>query len=224
MKLSFVRVVFALTIVLWLPGVARGADIVESIGIEHWTSGTILTTSQFTTAVGGQPAPFNAFIGSDVSGPNFSASWDFVLGIPTGATVTGATLTLGIYDHDSKAPGNQVASFTVGSTDLTSLLNIQFESFGGANAEYDVYTITLPSAAFATLQSGSASFALSLQGPGLGILGTTPFNGAGLDFSTLDVTTASPTPEPGTAWLLLSSVPGLIALRRRLGKTRGRNS
>jgi hypothetical protein len=118
-------------------------------------------------------------------------------------------LTLGIYDIDSAASGNQVASFFLdGTDDLTSLLNVQSEALnsntGSANSFYNVLTITIPGADFADLTGGSATFALTLQGPGLGTLGSTTSNGAGLEFSTLNMEAMgpmSPTPEP-TTWVL----------------------
>jgi hypothetical protein len=47
---------------------------------------------------------------------------------------------------------------------------------------------------------------LALQGPGLGVLGTTPFNGAGLDFSTITIDTAAAVPGP----IAGAGVPGLL--------------
>jgi len=189
------------------------ADTVPSIGTQHFTDDTKITTSAFNTAVAGQPAPFNTFCGSDTSA-NCSATWTFSYSLPTGNLVTGATLTLGIYDIDSAAPGNQVGSFTLDGTDvLTSQLNVVSEAADSPNSFYNVLTITIPNGFFGDLQtSGSATFALTLSGPGLGILGNTTYNGAGLDFSKLDIASQpmmGPTPESAT-WLLLST--GILAL------------
>lgn len=69
------------------------------IGDQDFADGAAPATSAFLTAGAGEPAPFDGvFNGSNVSGPNFSAS------------------------------GNQVTSFTVNGIDLTSALNTQFES------------------------------------------------------------------------------------------------
>lgn len=179
------------------------------IGTQHFTNGqNSIGTFTFDTAVAGQPAPFNTFCGSDLTA-NCSATWTFHYTVPAGFSVGSATFDLGIYDIDSAAPGNQVASFTLdGTNNLTGLLNIAANGLDGGtgapNLQYDVLAISIPSADFSALLSGTATFALTLQGPGLAVptilnpTGQTARNGAGLDFSSLDIT---PTPEP-VSWLL----------------------
>jgi hypothetical protein len=175
-------------------------------------------TATYNAAVAGNAAPFNGFIGSDVTGPDFSASWSYAYA-PIVGTMASATLTLGLYDADSAAPGNQVASFTLGGADLTAPLNATLESLNGgtgaANAEYDIVTITLPASTFATVAGGSPALNLRLQGPGLGVLGTTPFNGAGLDFSTLTITTQAAVPEPCSYALAALGIAAIAWLRLR---------
>jgi hypothetical protein len=181
---------------------------------------TGIATSTFNTAVGSNAAPFNGFIGSDVSGPNFSAAWAYNYAAIV-ETITAATLTLGLYDHDSSATGDQVAAFSVGGIDLTALLNAALEGAGGTSGEYNIYTINLPGTTFAALAAGTPGLSLDLQGPGLGILGNTDFNGAGLDYSTLSITTDTQQnnviPEPAT-WMLLGTGVAAVAFRRRLGR------
>ena len=175
-------------------------------------------TATYNTAVAGNAAPFNGFLGSDVTGPDFSASWAYAY-TPVVGTIAAATLTLGLYDADSAAPGNQVALLSLSGTDLTASLNASLESLhggaGAANAEYDILTITLPASTFTALAGGSPALNLRLQGPGLGVLGTTPFNGAGLDFSTLTITTQAATPEPGTYVLAALGIAAIGWLRLR---------
>jgi hypothetical protein len=194
-----------------------------SAGIANGNATTGVGTWNTDTA--GNAAPFNGFIGSDTTGPNFSANWTFGYS-PISDTILSATLLVGIYDLDSAAALNEVASYTEGAIDLTSLLNAVSNALNGGtgavNKEYDLLTITLPSTTFADLATGTANISLTLQGPGLGIptLGNTTFNGAGIDISTLTITTqaaTAPTPEPGTLTLLLASgcLVGLIAGRRR---------
>jgi hypothetical protein len=176
----------------------------------------------WNTDTAGNTAPFNGFIGSDTSS-NFSASWTFDYSAISD-TITSATLELGIYDIDSAAALDEVASYTEGSVDLTSLLNSAANALNGGtgakNNEYDLLTITLPSTTFADLATGTVDISLALQGPGLGTLGTTSFNGAGIDISTLTINTQTEpsTPEPPTLTLLLASgcLICLIAGFRRL--------
>lgn len=188
------------------------ANTIVTLGDQDFVDGATPTTGDFLTAGGGEPAPFNGvFVGSD-SGSNFSASWAFSYGA-IADTIIGGSLSFGIYDHESAASGNQVASFTVNGVDFTGALNTLFESHGGASREDNVYTLTLPSSTFAGLASGTVNVSLSLAGPGLGLFGETTFNGAALDFSTLDIATA--VPEPLTSTLLLLGVPAVLAAARR---------
>jgi hypothetical protein len=203
---------------------AWAGDITITLGAVpvSFTPGQTINTSTYNAAVSMQLAPFNAFCGSDIT-MNCSTSWAFTYTVPAGDTVTAATFTLGIWDIDSAAAGNQIGSFTLDGTDvLTGQLNSASEGLNGGtgapNSQYDVLTISIPGTDFTALGSGTATFALTLSGPGLGVLGPTPDNGAGLVFSTLDITATpsgsgggggSTVPEPGT-WALLGL--GLLAL------------
>ena len=188
------------------------ANTIVTLGDQDFADGATPTTGAFLTAGGGEPAPFNGvFVGSD-SGSNFSTSWTFSYSA-IADTITGGSLKLGIYDHESAASGNQVASFTVNGVDLTGALNTLFEAHGGASREDNVYTLTLPASTFAGLASGTVNVSLALTGPGLGLFGETAFNGAALDFSALDIATA--VPEPLTSTLLLIGVPAVLAAARR---------
>lgn len=196
----------------------------------NFVAGQIVGVSTFNGIVAGQPAPFNAFIGSNTTGPNFSGSWTFSYTIPASSTITGATLTIGILDspwqgrvgNPTPKNTNQVASFTLdGTLALTGLLNTEINSVGTGINKYEVDTISIPAADLPDLATGSATFALALQGPGNGVLGPTSFLGAGLDFSTLDITVTpgsgggSPVPEPSTLTLLAAGLLGLRTLISR---------
>ncbi|MGZ0020687.1 hypothetical protein [Nitrosomonas sp. wSCUT-2] len=190
------------------------AGTVATLGDQDFADGDTPTTGAFLSAGAGEPAPFNGvFIGTDTSGPNFSSSWTFSYGAIADTIIDGS-LKFGIFDHESAAIGNQVASFTVNGIDFTSALNTLFESHGGASRENNVYTLTLPASTFAGLASGTVNVSLALAGPGLGLFGETPFNGAALDFATLDIV-ATAVPEPLTSTLLLLGVPAVLAAARR---------
>jgi PEP-CTERM motif len=197
------------------------ADIISSLGntASGLVSGTHYTSLQLLAALTGA-APFNAVCGN-ITTTDCSTSWTFSYLFPSGQTVTGATLTLGIGNLDSSVTGNQVASYLVGTTDLTAALNTVAEGLDGGTGstrnEYDVLTINLPGTAFTTLQSGSTEVSFALQGPGLGVLGTTNHIAADLVFSTLDIQTAAPVPEPAALPLLLTAVGafGLLWARRK---------
>ena len=191
---------------------AAAADLLLTLGEQDFTDGSTLASGAFLTAGSGEPAPFDGIFSGADNDSNFSASWTFA-SYGAQPTILGASLTLGILDHESAASGSQVSSFTLNGIDLTSEIDSLFESSGGASSEYNLYTLALPNSVFATLGSGTASFALALQGPGLGLFGESAFNGAALDFSTLRITTTTQPPtnnvlEPATAALLTVALAG----------------
>jgi len=208
---------------------ARGAThVLLAAGIMWCMSGAALAE---VVATLGNPTPaFNDgdFPGvlqitdplvSDGSDPiaNFDTDWTFNY-TPPGQPIAAASIMIGIVDHDSASPGTQVSAFSVDGFDLTSELNALFEARGGDSGEYNVYSLALPSGAFSSLEDGSATLALALQGPVLSpsIFGGPPveenFNGATVVFSSLDI---APVPEPSTFALLGLGALATIAIARR---------
>lgn len=192
--------------------------------------GDLTTTLELLLVQGGQDAPFDQGYGHSLFGPSFSGSWIFDYTAIT-ETILSATLTIGIADHDSMASGDQVASYMIDGNDVTSGLNTAFESVGGADTEYNVYSLGLSAATFAGLADGTAAASLGLQGPGLVAeldfsTGDTTViesihNPANLIFSTLTIVFEDSTnppipqvPEPST--LILFSLGLLIIGRRKL--------
>jgi hypothetical protein len=199
---------------------ASGALLSQTLGDQDFTDGQLVGSGTFTAASGGDPAPFNTVIGSDAAS-NFSTSWTFNgYGGPIATAISSASILIGLWEGDSSAAGDQVVSFTLnGTTNLTGLLNTAMNAKGGLTGHEDWYTVDLPTSAFTELATGSATFSLALQN-GLGVLGPAPFNGAGLDFSTLSINTATPgrVPEPATLSLVLLGVIGGGLASRRVVK------
>jgi hypothetical protein len=197
-------------------GLLPGATLFQQVGDEDFANGASVGTGTFTGASAGDPSPFNTFIGSDVNGPNFTASWTFnAYGGVILDPISSATLFLATYDFDTSATGSQVASVTLNGLDVTSLVDTAFEATPALSGRIQHYSISLPGSVFAQLATGSATIVLTLQGKGLGVLGETDFNGGGLDYSSLTVETSALTPEPGTMSLLGAALVTLVGWSRR---------
>ena len=165
---------------------------------------------------------FTDFCGADAGATpsNCDKSWTFSYTIPAGQTITAASLTVGLWDLDSNQAGNQVGLYQVSGGDvLTSALNAAAEALhggtGAPNIEYDVFT--LPLSNLGTLSRGGPTVHLTFQGPGGGLFGPTDTNGGAILFSTLNITTQSTVPEPGS-WALLATGISALAGRRLLGR------
>jgi hypothetical protein len=216
------------TVVLFGAVQCARADTIISLGNTSpgFADGSHQTTSAVLTAQAGQPSPFGSICGSDTGAggsTDCSTNWTFSFApIPLGVTLLDATLTLGIWDLDSAASGNQVGSYNLtGGDDLTSPLNTVSEGLhsgaGSANTEYDILTVTIPSSSFALLAGGNVPVSFALAAPGLGVLGASPSNGAGLLFSILDIQTeaTSTVPEPSFVPLLSVAIVTILWAGKR---------
>jgi len=193
-------------------------------GTPAFADGDTLTIFDLIAAQGGQTPPFDAGIGNELFGPNFSADWTFTYGIAN--PILSASIVIGIADHDSAASGSQLASFGFDGNDLSGDLDTLFEASSSGDQVYNVYTIALQPLLFPSLADGTATFSLALSGPSLvtdllGVVSERTFNGAHLIFSTLSITTEDTTPPPGvpepaTTWLLGAGLVGLFGARRYL--------
>jgi len=203
------------------------AGIVSSLGVQdttHTDPSVHVNASDFTAPSDAYPFD-GSFIGSDVSGPNFSATWTFNYVVPALTTISAATFTVQMYDADvcTSTARNPVASFLVGTTDLTADLNTELlnDTCGTTNANrsgnINTETIILPASLFPTLLTGSVDVSLTLANVGRGVLGDTSFNGAELLYSELNLNTSAnvTTPEPSTWLPILAGIGFVAGLRRR---------
>jgi len=230
MKITNVYKVLLATGLIFASGtiqIASAATITASLGniASGFIDGDTPAVFLVGGAQGGQPAPFDQSYGTDgLFGGNFSQNWTFNYATISDLILS-ASLTIGIYDHDSSASASQLASYSIDGNDLTTNLNNLFEAGGGAaDAQYNVYTIALLGAGlFSDLADGSSTVSLALKGNGLvpdlfgGGFTETSTNGANLIFSTLNIETqdTQAVPEPGS--LALASLGCLLLgiVRRR---------
>jgi len=205
------------------------AVITDTQGAQGFLNGIQLDVFDYLTGNAGEVAPFDLESGFDADdgdgGSNFDVVWTHSYAIPL-QPIVGASLRIGLYEHESDDLVSQVASLTLNGQfgpSLTALLDAQVESYGGSTVydpfdgfpvttEYNIYTIALPAAVFSELAGGSAQFRLQLQGPGVNLFGVSQYNGAFIDFAELTMTEV---PEPSTLLLIGAALPLLALLRRR---------
>ncbi len=209
---------------------ANSAVITSTLGSDPTASGFVDGQSLAIFDLLGLPTPMSYDTNMNGSDPisNYDSTWTHSYGAITD-TILSAQFTIGIYDHDSASAGSQLGAFGLDSTDFTATLDGLFEGSGGANNEYNVYSINLGAGFFSQLSDGTLAAALTLSGTveSPGLLPTFPnvindFNGAQLIFSTLSITTQDagvppvPTPEPGILALFIAGLGILLARRKTL--------
>ena len=225
------RPIFTAGLAITLMAVANLAQagmLTTSLGntSSGFNDGDTVEAPAIGTAQAGQPAPFDSSKGNDISTDNvLDESWTFNYAAIADPIVT-ASLSFGIWDHDSAATGDQLADFRVDGNDLTATLNPLFEADASGDLVYNVYTLALDSL-LADLADGSLTVELTLAAPGLvtplfPLPGPNPVeesvgNGGALIFSTLMIETRDgevPVPGPGALSLGLLAFGSLIWRRR----------
>ena len=215
------QVMRAGAIALCAVGTARAGfifgDSIE-LGEQDFEDGAIPDPNDYLLANLDEESPFNRPWGLDSSDSdnNFDVEFSFDLFGGPKRGFGGETwfLTLGLYDHDSSAAGEQIAELSVNWLDLTVDLNELVESKGGGDAQYNVYTIELPYLPIDERARGDGypygSIDVRLRFGGGGLFGgqPSPSNGGAIDFARLWV------PAPGSAAVLLGGM-GAVSLRRR---------
>ncbi len=214
----------ALAAALACGGAAQAAVVTSQLGDIDAADGTQMTGAALIAANANDPAPFNIQNGGDTAF-NFSASWTHTFAAVSG--INAGSITIGLFDGDAVASGDQVANFSLDGVDLTAALNAAFEASAGLSGYVYHYTVALTAAALAMLADGSATIELALTGPGMGTTGVpTLYNGGILDFSLLSFSYdtgggGGAVPEPGTASLLLLAGLGAFVTRRRSARRHG---
>jgi hypothetical protein len=141
--------------------------------------------------------------------PASIALGSFTFAVPTGATITGATIsgTFGNVDLNTTAP---VDLFVDGGSIQVAACDVSGNNFppcavGTSDGSLVAWTYTFTSPELSALTSGSLDFT-AVQ---------SFFGGVNLGPATLDISVASPAPEPASFVSLGGGILGLLALRRR---------
>lgn len=143
---------------------------------------------------------FKGAIGHDFFEDPEEVNWLFDNGGAITDTIIGASLSFGIWDLDSAAPGSQLSSFILDGFDYTSVLDTQFEAAATLTGEYNIFTINFDSSFFTGLTDGLLSVALDVTGNGFtSSSDLTDFNKYFLIYSSLTIETqdfVEPEPDP----------------------------
>ena len=211
------------TALLSAPLAANAAFISSTLGNPDsgLVDGQIVSSTDILGLQQNQSPPFDNIYGDDAldtQNGNFFQVWVHTYAA-IAEPILSATLTLGIWDHDSAAAGSQVNLFALNNFLLTDTIAALFEAGGGEDFQYNVYEIAITGDALQSLAPGAAGFNLSLSGPTIDADGNqTLSNGAALLFSSLSIETRDavlPVTEPGTLGLVCMALllAGLVGGR-----------
>jgi hypothetical protein len=158
----------------------------------------------------GEEAPFNSFHGCEGCDPGRFLDVDFQFNY-SAQSVAAATISVGLFDHDAWADGQQIGFFGFDDVDLTESLNAIVERRPNYNFQYNIYEIEIPVAGLDALSDGVAKFSLRYSGRSTNK--PRPASNYGLiDFATLTIWPTS-VPEPSTFAMLLTTALGVVMFR-----------
>jgi len=170
---------------------------------------------------------FQGAIGHDLFTDPEEVNWLFDNGGAITDTIIAASLSFGIWDLDSAAPGSQLFNFSLDGFNYTPVLDTQFEAAATLTGEYNIFTINFDSSFFTDLTDGLLSVALDVTGNGFtSSSDLTNFNKYLLIYSSLTIETQdfvepepdpdpepTPVPEPGTLAIFALGMIGLASRR-----------
>lgn len=193
------------TIILTSIATAGSATVLDAMGDRDFADNVAPGgVANFEGANAGDPTGFNEFRGSDFGSSFATFSFSHSFAPLTGAT--SASLTLGIYDHDS-------------TTSSQPGLSIMFDGvaqdvsmWAGISATPAYNYIRAMSVDLALLADGNLDVVIS----SLGVPGQNG-NGLGIDFSELSAEIGA-VPVPASGLLILGALGGIAAIKRKRSK------
>ncbi|MEQ8211202.1 MAG: hypothetical protein RH917_15350 [Lacipirellulaceae bacterium] len=202
--LSKTTVPFA--VLISLSTICHAATIVR-IGIQEFEDGDILTKAEFSASQGIEPRKINTPLGNDLSNQSLSnqraSGWWY---LDFDGNYRSASIRMGLWEHDSSAPGHQISFFYINDHDYSDQLNRQLDAHGGGQLEYNIYSVDLPDLTLEELSTGRVHLRL-----GFGGARANSGNFGGFDFFELHLVEI---PETSTLSIATASIAS-ITMRRR---------
>jgi hypothetical protein len=210
MNIHLTRIAGAAAIAV-LSGTAVSAAVIDAIGDQDFADGAIMGFAAFEAANAGDPAPFNDFVGADGgAGASFgSVAYTHSFTLSPGV-VTGASITLGLYDLDTRNPFTSapVDTFDIFFDGISQDISVWLGA-ETVNRTYSARTMTVDPA---LLLDGSLNVSIVMTSGNTLNTGHTG-NGFGIDFSSLSADVA-PVPLPAGGLLLVAGIGAAAMLRR----------